>query len=267
MPFDEDISHTSMSPKFRPKKQRERRDSWPQETYRTIKRMIAGGVGQNWDKLIEKIKQKIPGHVLDEWSIQRLIGHLVEKNVTVEEKGGKKTYLGPQGDWIFANYFVHPKTGVLTKTPERHNRYTYNDPTAELAKQTPLKHEHRIINGVHYHCVEGTWYGLTMQAIQQYDTTTWKRIDEPFINDVFIGFIIKAQEKIWRKEEEEQTGIIPNPVHRHYKTGFEQRSSTCQSLYGSAIYCVRYRQLGKKDIRRLFGSPKNNQVPNIVRKK
>ncbi len=266
MPHEDEITHVSMSPKHRRTKDDRRRDPFPREEYAAAKRILKAGVGKKWDTTYAALKKKYPPKIF-EAAIRRMIGYKVELNATVQESNGKKQYLGPQGDYIFADYFVHPTTGVLTETPERHNRWAGRELGGEIPDKVKVKEKHIVIDGQHYHKVEDTWYALTLKDIPLYDTTTWKKI-EPEINDAFIALLNKIHAKLLRKDEEEETGVIPNPEHRIYDTRWGGYTvSTCQRLYGVRCYCSSYRQLGKKEIHKLKLNEVEKELPNIVRKK
>lgn len=242
---------------------------YDREFYAGIEHIIKGSVGQHWDKVYAKMVEKL-GDRRKEHDFRNTIERWVELNAKVVNKpDGTKEYLQQKGEYIFAAYFVHPVSRVLTVTPERHTRYeNYNYYPHGNAPKT-IENRHRTINNRHYHSVNDVWYELTLKPFPPYDPVTYKKSPDVEFKDSFMVLLNKMERKSRLQKIQEETGVVPNPEHYHIPDiyTFAQDRTTAEKLYKTAAYCISYRQMGKKEIQRIFGKQTENQLPNLVRRK
>src|ERR1035437_5743882 len=182
---------------------------YPKEVYTVVERMIHGGLGKVWNKTYSKIVEKFPkeipaNHVMDE-----IVNREIEKHVQVVKKAnGKKQYIQGCGDYIFKKYFVHPVSGVLTLTPEKHYRSYYGWNNQE--KEEALKNKHVKIKDKHYHQINDVWYKLQMAPAVTFNEETFSEIKVDSVNDPFIALLNRALDRELREKQYEATeNILP----------------------------------------------------------
>ena len=118
--------------------------------YGPIRKFIQSKVGQRWDsvwsEVCENSKDKL-GSVLRE----RIL-NIVAVKCTIDEDG---SFLIDGRRWVHYDYYVHPKTNILTKSEQKSRIY----PRPAKPSDKPSGKIYTM-DGMEYYCHENIWYRI-----------------------------------------------------------------------------------------------------------
>jgi hypothetical protein len=141
---------------------RHRRNSQKQlnEHLKPLFRFLEGKVGKFWDKVYAEIRENINTNNAVQGHILQHLEHYVEKNVIEVRKG---VFTDSKGDKIYDPFFVHPKTGCLTKNEDSgyFHKYSFGGPNYGTAA-TP---KFETVGDRTFKEIEGVWYELGLKPM------------------------------------------------------------------------------------------------------
>jgi len=175
-----------------------------------LHRFLRSRCGQPWDKVYSEVCE----HVNLNNNVQKhLLTHLdlyVEKNAKIVDG---KLLLTSEGHSLASEFYVHPKTGLLTENKEYRSQF-FN---WGGYKKPKLMVPHEKNENIQYHKINGVWYEVEIESLS--DVSSW------FVGDVILTDFVCVN-------------------------GWEKRN-TLYSTYGKLAHSVSKRQLNSREIKKL----------------
>lgn len=185
-----------------------------------LKRFILSSCGRPWNKVYSEIRKVVkPGTVINNHLYTHLFGYVT---VNVVEKDGEfydPISLKYSSSRIYTPTFVHPETGILTRTPKRKR-------TARRRQRTE-----RVIrineNTAYVRDKKGIWYECKLIPL--------------------------SKEKIKKKHYFSTKGFIYTEDYLSYYDVFlKENTNFTNAFWGSPpAYCVFKRQMNKREIKKI----------------
>jgi hypothetical protein len=202
---------------------------WLNENLAPLKRFIGSRVGQHWDKVFSEICQNlrvdsaVQKHVRDHLGgIVALTPALRDGRILVQaRRGGAFEELSKTR----FRYYVHPKSGVLTRNTKYDSGASRFSATRQRAAQEISLRMRRIAPGEQLHRLKGIWYHVTIATMPEPQKIT----------KVMQGGRVKT--------------LLRQPKFRDVIRDAGLSSLSAQDLYGwRYYYATAKRQLSKREL-------------------
>lgn len=191
-----------------------------------LKRFILSSCGRPWNEVYSEIRKVVkPGNVVNNHLYTHLFGYVTinveEKNGEFYEKGLRYSWRGPG---IYTPTFVHPETGILTRTPQK--------------KRTAVRRQQRkrVIrlneNTAYARDKKGIWYKCELKCLSK------ERVKKKhYFSSYKKGF------------------IYTEDYLSYYDIFLKKQINFSDAFWGNPpAYCISKRQMNKREIRKVVSS-------------